>query len=380
MEKLKVFAVVGTRPEAIKMAPVIQYLKYQDELTGELCATGQHDEMLRQVLELFDIVPDYNLNVMHPNQTVSSICASVIQKLDPILKNAKPDIVLVHGDTATTLGGALCAYFNHIKVGHVEAGLRTGDLYAPWPEEGNRRLVSQITQLHFAPTSMALDNLRADNIDEANVYITGNTVIDALFLMTKKIQSCQHIRSELAYKFRKIDFSKKVLLVTCHRRENLEFGIRNICRAILELVNNRNDVEIVLPMHLNPNVREVIKMHLGASLSIHLIEPLDYHEFIYMMEKSYIIMTDSGGVQEEAPSLGKPVLVLRDVTERPEGVKAGTLKLVGTNVDAILYAANELLNDQVEYSKMANKSNPYGDGNAAKIISERIKEIKQKDE
>ncbi|MCF7530049.1 non-hydrolyzing UDP-N-acetylglucosamine 2-epimerase [Neisseria lisongii] len=369
MIKHKFLFVFGTRPEAIKMIPLIDTLKQQNEIDFKVCVTAQHRQMLDQVLELFDIKPDYDLDVMKSKQTLSSVTASILQKLQEVIDDYRPTTIFVHGDTATTLSASLSAYYNQIDIAHVEAGLRTHNIYSPWPEEGNRKLVGSIAKYHFAPTESTKRNLLKEGINEQNVYVTGNTVIDALFLACKKIDDDQDLLQQYQSQFAYLS-NKKFVLITGHRRENFGDGFENICQAIGELASRHTDVEFVYPVHLNPNVREPVNRILNGKNNVHLIEPLGYLEFIYLMRNSYLILTDSGGIQEEAPSLGKPVLVMRDTTERPEAVEAGTVKLVGTNKDTIIKEVKLLLNDNELYKTMSNAHNPYGDGTAVnKILS-----------
>lgn len=371
---MRVLSVFGTRPEAIKIAPVISALANLPNIESRVCVTAQHRQMLDQVLDLFEIKPDYDLNIMKPGQDLTDITSNILLALRPILKEYKPDLLLVHGDTTTTLASALAAYYEKITVGHVEAGLRTGNLYAPWPEEMNRSIVGRITQLHFAPTSSAQENLLKEGIDPKKIFVTGNTVIDALLETVKKIEKNQKINRELKTKFQFIDPSKKLIVVTGHRRENFGDGFERICQA-LKALSARPDVQIVYPVHLNPSVQEPVKRILADCNNVHLIEPLDYLPFVYLMSQSYLIITDSGGVQEEAPSLGKPVLVMRDTTERPEAVTAGTVKLVGTDMQKIIDEAVVLLDSEVDYNAMARAMNPYGDGKAAQRIIKIIQQF-----
>lgn len=363
MKKLKVMTVFGTRPEAVKMAPLVKELEKYEEIESVVCVTAQHRQMLDQVLDIFKITPDHDLNIMQDRQTLVDITARSITGLDEVFKNERPDIVLVHGDTTTTFAGSLAAFYNKISIGHVEAGLRTFDKYSPYPEEMNRRLTGVLCDLHFAPTLTNKSNLLNEGANESKIYITGNTVIDALKTTVKR-----------DYKFENetlcgIDYSKKrIITVTAHRRENLGEPLNDICKALKEVAEKFNDVEIVYPVHLNPAVQEVARDILGGMENVHLINPLDVQDMHNLMSKSYFIMTDSGGLQEEAPSLGKPVLVLRNETERPEALKAGTVKLAGTNKDEVSALAFQLLQDEGEYNRMAKSVNPYGDG----IASERI--------
>ena len=363
MNKLKVMTVFGTRPEAIKMAPLIKELEKRDNIDSIVCVTAQHREMLDQVLEIFNIKPDYDLNLMKSNQTLTSITANVLEELNTVINEVKPDIVLVHGDTTTTLSASLVAFYNQCKVGHVEAGLRTYNKYSPYPEEINRQVTSVIADLHFAPTNESKKNLIKEGKCESDIYVTGNTAIDTLKTTVKS-----NYTNEIIDKIG----NDRIILLTAHRRENLGDTMKNMFLAIKKIVEEFNDVQVIYPVHLNPKVRDVADEILGDNKKIHLIEPLNVVDFHNFMEKSYIIMTDSGGIQEEAPSLGKPVLVLRDTTERPEGVEAGTLKLVGTNKDNIYEATKELLTDKEVYKAMSTASNPYGDGFASKYIVDII--------
>lgn len=370
---MKVLTVFGTRPEAIKMAPVIHALNLDHDIESCVCVTGQHREMLDQVLTLFEITPDFDLDIMKQGQSLHDVTSNILNGMKKVLDEFKPHIVLVHGDTATTFAATLAAYFNQIPVGHVEAGLRTGNLYSPWPEEGNRKLTSAIAKLHFAPTTTSQHNLITENIAGSDITISGNTVIDALFMIRDKLKSEDRITRALDDKFFQLDEAKKLILVTCHRRESFGFGFEQICQAIVDIAESNPDVQVVYPVHLNPNVREPVNRMLRGYKNIFLIEPLDYLPFVYLMNRSHIILTDSGGVQEEAPSLGKPVLVMRDTTERPEAVAAGTVKLVGTNRSNIVGAVNSLLINDIEYNKMSRAHNPYGDGAASQRIVTSIK-------
>lgn len=363
MNKLKVMTVFGTRPEAIKMAPLIKELENRDNIDSIVCVTAQHREMLDQVLDIFNINPNYDLNLMKSNQTLTSITANVLEELNTVINEVKPDIVLVHGDTTTTLSASLAAFYNQCKVGHVEAGLRTYNKYSPYPEEINRQVTGVIADLHFAPTNESKKNLIKEGKCESDIYVTGNTAIDTLKTTVKS-----NYTNEIIDKIG----NDRIILLTAHRRENLGDTMKNMFLAIKKIVEEFNDVQVVYPVHLNPKVRDVADEILGDNKKIHLIEPLNVVDFHNFMEKSYIIMTDSGGIQEEAPSLGKPVLVLRDTTERPEGVEAGTLKLVGTNKENIYEATKELLTDKEVYKAMSTASNPYGDGFASKYIVDII--------
>lgn len=362
MKRLKVMTVFGTRPEAIKMAPLVTELKKCGQIETIVCVTAQHRQMLDQVLEIFNINADYDLDIMKDKQTLIDITTRALERLSVILDKTKPDIVLVHGDTTTTFVGSLAAFYKKISVGHVEAGLRTYDKYFPYPEEINRRLTGVIADLHFAPTRTNRDNLVREGVDESKIYITGNTVIDAL--KTTVVENYDFANEDL----KKLDFKKRIITVTAHRRENLGEPLHNICEALKHIADRYDDIEIVYPVHLNPAVQEVAKKILGSHERVHLIDPLDVQDMHNLMARSYLIMTDSGGLQEEAPSLGKPVLVLRNETERPEAVKAGTVKLAGTEKENIIRLTEELLDNKTEYDKMAKAVNPYGDG----FASERI--------
>ncbi len=357
MEKLKVMSVFGTRPEAIKMAPVVLELCKQPEIKSIVAVTAQHREMLDQVLSLFDIRPNFDLNIMSEGQTLFDITGRALTGLDRVFGAAEPDVVLVHGDTTTTFAGALAAYYHQIEVGHVEAGLRTQNKFSPYPEEMNRRLTGALADLHFAPTPTAKENLLREGVDADKIFVTGNTVIDALL---------QTVRSD--YKFQHVSKDKRVILVTTHRRENLGEPLRHVYKALKSLVEEFPDVEVIFPVHKNPKVREVVNEELGGLERVCLTDPLDYEPFANLMNRATLILTDSGGVQEEAPALGKPVLVLRDTTERPEAVEAGTVKLIGTNQATVYGAAKELLTDAAAYRRMAEARSPYGDGHAAERI------------
>ncbi|TCS78718.1 non-hydrolyzing UDP-N-acetylglucosamine 2-epimerase [Pectinatus cerevisiiphilus] len=366
-EKIKVMTVFGTRPEAIKMAPVILELAKSDKIDPVIAVTAQHREMLDQVLQLFNIKPDYDLNIMAAGQTLFDITTKAMQGLDKILTKENPDMVLVHGDTTTTFAGALAAYYHETAVGHVEAGLRTNNKYSPFPEEMNRKLTGALADLHFAPTQVSHENLRKENVPEKNIFVTGNTVIDALHRI---VGDEYKFSNEMLHG---IDYAnRRIILVTTHRRENLGEPMRHVYKAMKEIVAEYPDVEVVFPVHKNPKVREVVNEELGGLERVHLIDPLDYEPFANLMHRSYLIMTDSGGIQEEAPSLGKPVLVLRDTTERPEAVDAGTVKLIGTEKKRVYNEVKYLLDDKAEYMRMASTCNPYGDGKAAKRIVEAI--------
>ena len=368
MFKKKILMVIGTRPEAIKMAPLVHELKKSKLFDLEVCVTAQHRSMLDQVLDLFDIEPHYDLDVMREGQNLEELTGRIISSVSDVIKEADYEMILVHGDTTTTFGSALAAYYNKIKIGHIEAGLRTHDIYSPWPEEANRKLVAALSTFHFAPTLDSKNNLISENVDPKNIIVTGNTVIDSLKMITARLLDDYQLEKEVNKEFSFIDFRKKILLVTGHRRENFGEGFKNICKALKKLAEHHEDLEIVYPVHLNPNVRKPVYEYLSEARNIKLIEPLEYTYFSYLLLNSHIVLTDSGGIQEEAPSLGKPVLVMRDTTERPEAVKAGTVKLVGTDVDRIFENVTKLLESSHEYSVMSKASNPYGDGNAANLI------------
>ena len=378
----KILLIFGTRPEAIKMAPLVKAFEKETSIISKVCVTAQHREMLDQVLELFDIKPDYDLNLMKPGQDLYDITSNVLLGLKDVLSDFKPNIVLVHGDTITTSAASLSAFYQQIKVGHVEAGLRTHDIYSPFPEEVNRQITGILASYHFAPTTTSRDNLLKENKDEKNIIVTGNTVIDALFLALEKIKNnselenkiIQDIESKFSNSTFKIQHSQ-FILVTGHRRENHGQGFINICEALKTIAIDNPEIDIVYPVHLNPNVQKPVKEILSNISNVHLIEPLQYEQFIYLMDKAYFIITDSGGVQEEAPSLGKPVLVMRDTTERPEAVEAETVKLVGTHTQTIIKEAQALLDEESEYEKMSKAHNPYGDGKACERIIKFIKGV-----
>lgn len=368
----KILTVFGTRPEAIKMAPLVKALQKEPAFEIEVCVTAQHRQMLDQVIGLFDIAPKYDLNLMKPRQDLTDITSNVLIGMRDVLRKSRPDIVLVHGDTSTTFAASLAAYYEKISVGHVEAGLRTGNPYSPWPEEMNRRLTGVIAETHFAPTERAKFNLLGEGVAAAHIHVTGNTVIDALLDVVNRIRSDDLLRLELENRFSFLDPKKRLILVTGHRRENFGAGFEQICLALTKIANY-NDVEVVFPVHLNPNVQEPVRRLLGSNASIHLLEPMDYLPFVYLMDRSYLILTDSGGIQEEAPSLGKPVLVMRDSTERPEALEARTIQLVGVDTDTIVNATNELLNNKLLYQTISHAHNPYGDGKACGRIVEILK-------
>ncbi|WP_312842964.1 non-hydrolyzing UDP-N-acetylglucosamine 2-epimerase [Pseudoalteromonas sp. 2CM36K] len=365
---MKVLTVFGTRPEAIKMAPLVHALAADERFESKCCVTAQHREMLDQVLELFKITPDYDLNLMKAGQTLPEVTSRILLELTPVLKEFKPDVVLVHGDTATTFAASLAAYYEQIAVGHVEAGLRTGNIYSPWPEEGNRKLTGSLTKYHLAPTENSKANLLKENVAAENISVTGNTVIDALLLVKQQIENDIDLSNTLAAQFPMLDENKKLILVTGHRRESFGGGFERICEALAKTAKAHPNTQILYPVHLNPNVQEPVKRILNDVNNVHLIEPQQYLPFVYLMNRAHIILTDSGGIQEEAPSLGKPVLVMRDTTERPEAVDAGTVRLVGTDIAKITSALNELLTNDESYKTMSRAHNPYGDGKACQRI------------
>lgn len=370
-DKLKILIVFGTRPEAIKMAPLVNMMRANSIFDTRVCVTAQHREMLDQVLRLFDIYPDYDLNIMKSDQGLTQITSDVLSQLKPVLQDFQPRRIFVHGDTTTTMAASLSAFYQKIPVCHVEAGLRTGDIYSPYPEEMNRKITSAIACLHFAPTDTAKQNLLKEGVKEERIVVTGNTVIDALLMVVKMFQLDNGLTSKMMDRFRFLDTDKKLVLVTGHRRENFGYRFENICKALARLAE-RNAIQIVYPVHLNPNVREPVNRILGGRDSIFLLEPQEYLPFVFLMKQSYLIITDSGGVQEEAPSLGKPVLVMRDTTERPEAVNAGTVRLVGADPERIVAEAEKLICDLDEYEKMTFTHNPYGDGYASQRIIEAI--------
>lgn len=371
----RVLLVFGTRPEAIKMAPLaLKLQQFSQDFETRVCVTGQHRQMLDQVLELFDLKTDFDLNLMKPGQTLSDITSGVIKGLDQVFSSWLPDLILVHGDTATTFAASLAAYYHKIKIGHVEAGLRTGDLYAPWPEEANRQLTGVLADYHFAPTQSSYENLIKENVDPKKIIVTGNTVIDALLKVKLKVEQDHGFALGFEGDFTFLDLNKKLILVTGHRRENFGQGFLNICMALTNLAKKYPNIQIVYPVHLNPNVQQPVNELLADIENVFLIAPQDYLPFVYLMNRSYLILTDSGGIQEEAPSLGKPVLVMRDTTERPEAVSAGTVRLVGTDVSTIENAVVELLENPNIYAKMAEAHNPYGDGTACQQIIDFLKQ------
>lgn len=379
MDNLKILLVFGTRPEAIKMAPLVKVLEKEKNIISKICVTAQHREMLDQVLDIFDIVPDYDLNLMKQGQDLFDISSNVLMGLKRVLNDFHPDIVLVHGDTTTSSVSALAAFYHKIKIGHIEAGLRTNNIYSPWPEEANRQITGVLANYHFTPTIISKNNLLIENKPEKNILVTGNTVIDALFLALEKIETDIVLKSQILECINsqyKLNDDKKIILVTGHRRENFGEGFINICKALKTIALINPSVDIVYPVHLNPNVQKPVNEILTGIDNIYLIKPLQYESFVYLMNQSYFIITDSGGVQEEAPSLGKPVLVMRDTTERPEAVNAGTVKLVGTNKDTIRIEAQKLLDSNKAYKEMSQAHNPYGDGKACERIVKFIKGIK----
>lgn len=369
---MKVLTVFGTRPEAIKMAPLVKHLQTVPGIEASVCVTAQHRQMLDQVLELFEIEPEHDLDLMRPGQDLYSVTSDILQSLKPVYGAHRPDLVLVHGDTTTTFATTLAAFYQRIPVGHVEAGLRTGNLLSPWPEEANRRLTGALARLHFAPTTVSRDNLLRENVSAAQIVVTGNTVIDALLMIQAKLARTPALSATLAAQFPYLRDGARLLLITGHRRENFGDGFERICQAIAQLARRYPDLDLVYPVHLNPNVREPVGRLLSGIDNVHLVEPLDYLPFVYLMTRSTVILTDSGGIQEEAPSLGKPVLVMRDTTERPEAIDAGTARLVGTNVESIADGVSMLLDDAAEYRRMSIAHNPYGDGHACERIASTL--------
>jgi UDP-N-acetylglucosamine 2-epimerase (non-hydrolysing) len=364
---MKLLFVFGTRPEAIKMAVLVKELRASNQFEVKVCVTAQHREMLDQVLKLFDIIPEYDLDLMRPGQNLTQLTCSILQGLESVLHEYRPDWVLVHGDTSTSMAASLAAFYNRINIGHIEAGLRTHDLYSPWPEEANRQITGRLAQLHFAPTEKAREHLLLENVDSKKIHVTGNTVIDALLKVDEKIKNDSVLSGNLNDQFSFLNPSKRLILVTGHRRENFGIGFEGICSALKDIADEPG-VEIIYPVHLNPNVQEPVRRILGGLANVHLVDPLEYLPFVYLMSRSHIILTDSGGIQEEAPSLGKPVLVMRDTTERPEAVEFGTVRLVGTSRTKIVEEVKKLLRDPVAYEVMAISNNPYGDGKACQRI------------
>jgi UDP-N-acetylglucosamine 2-epimerase (non-hydrolysing) len=372
MKPIKTLCVMGTRPEAIKMAPLSLALRDDDRFDAHICVTGQHREMLDQVLQIFKVVPDSDLAVMRPNQDLTDVTSSILLGMRKVLKEVRPDIVLVHGDTATTFAASLAAYYERIAVGHIEAGLRTGNLYSPWPEEANRKLTGVLANLHFAPTERSRANLLAEGVKPDNIIVTGNTVIDALLVIKQRIETDAALSATLRKQYDYLSADRRLILVTGHRRENFGDGFERICEALRVIASANPGVDILYPVHLNPAVRGPVNRILSDIPNVKLIEPVDYVDFIYLMMQSFMIITDSGGVQEEAPSLGKPVLVMRDTTERPEAVDAKTVQLVGTNIEQITTWTERLLTDRDAYREMSLAHNPYGDGRATVRICDRI--------
>ena len=368
---MRILIVFGTRPEAIKMAPLAGMMKKDSRFETAVCVTAQHRQMLDQVLNLFKVIPDYDLDIMKNSQNLADITRTVLETMQDVLFDFKPDCVLVQGDTTTTMSTALAAYYQKVPVGHVEAGLRTGNIYSPWPEEINRKITSSIADLHFAPTECAKNNLLNEGVPDSRIHVTGNTVIDALLDVVQRLEDEVGLRKKVTDNLPFLDDSRKLILITGHRRESFGEGFECICRA-LKALGSREDIQIVYPVHLNPNVREPVMRHLHGHENIHLIEPLDYLPFVYLMSRSYFILTDSGGVQEEAPSLGKPVLVMRETTERPEAIQAGTVKLVGTDETRIVAESEKLLDSPACYQQMSFSHNPYGDGRANQRIIEHV--------
>jgi UDP-N-acetylglucosamine 2-epimerase (non-hydrolysing) len=372
---VSVLSVFGTRPEAIKMAPLVLALASDLRFNAKVCITGQHREMLRQVLDLFAIAPDFDLDIMQPGQSLSGVTSAILTGMEGVFRAFSPDIILVHGDTSTTFAASLAAYFHKIPVAHIEAGLRTGNLLSPWPEEANRRLTGVLADIHFPPTAQAGANLAGEGVKADTVHIVGNTVVDALLAIVGRIEDDAALKQELDRTFSFLSAKKRLILVTGHRRESFGDGFERICRALAKIAADNDDVEILYPVHLNPNVREPVNRLLTGITNIHLIEPVEYLPFVYLMNRSYLILTDSGGIQEEAPSLGKPVLVMRDTTERPEAVSAGTVKLVGTKTEVIMAEIARLLSDAKAYSNMSIANNPYGDGKACARILDVLAKI-----
>lgn len=370
---MKVLTVFGTRPEAIKMAPLVHALAQDGEIDARLCVTAQHREMLDQVLQLFAIVPDYDLNIMRPGQGLTEITSRILEGLKGVFTEFRPDVVLVHGDTTTTFAASLAAFYHRIPVGHVEAGLRTGDLYSPWPEEANRTLTGHLATWHFPPTETARQNLLRENLPAARMFVTGNTVIDALFWVRDRVLSDEQLRNGLATRYPFLEADKKLILVTGHRRESFGDGFERICSALADIARRHPEAQIVYPVHLNPNVSEPVNRILSDIDNVVLIEPQEYLPFVWLMDRAWLILTDSGGIQEEAPSLGKPVLVMRDTTERPEAVDAGTVRLVGTDTQKIVREVTRLMTDEEAYQSMSRAHNPYGDGLACERIVQALK-------
>lgn len=368
----KILVVFGTRPEAIKMAPLVKALSEESSIESRVCVTAQHREMLDQVLRLFEIMPDYDLNIMKSGQDLYDVTSRILSGMRNILSEFRPDAVLVHGDTSTTFAAALAAFYQKIPVGHIEAGLRTGNLYSPWPEEANRKLTGVLAEWHFAPTSTSKQNLIRECVPESHIIVTGNTVIDALRLIRGKIESNSTLQAKFRMMFEFLRNDAKLILVTGHRRENFGGGFDRICEALAVLAKLYPEIDFVYPVHLNPNVQKPVRQLLKNLPNVHLIDPLDYEPFVYLMDRSYLVLTDSGGIQEEAPSLGKPVLVMRETTERPEAVIAGTVRLVGTNADEIVSNVSSLIESEDMYQKMSKAHNPYGDGYSSEMIVQSL--------
>ncbi|MGE8450239.1 non-hydrolyzing UDP-N-acetylglucosamine 2-epimerase [Achromobacter kerstersii] len=374
---MKILTVFGTRPEAIKMAPLVHALAQEPAIEARVCVTAQHREMLDQVLGLFDIQPDFDLNIMRPSQDLTDVTSAILNGMKRVFQHFQPDYVVVHGDTATTFAATLAAYYHKIPVGHVEAGLRTGNIYSPWPEEANRKLTGALANLHFAPTETSRTNLLREGVPTENIIVTGNTVIDALLWVKQKLIADQNLRNSIAAQMPFLSDDRRIVLITGHRRESFGSGFERICQAIATSAARFPDHDFVYPVHLNPNVREPVNRWLKGLKNVFLVEPMDYLPFVYLMDRSHIILTDSGGIQEEAPSLGKPVLVMRDTTERPEAVTAGTVRLVGTDVNTITEQIAMLLSQNGEYQKMSIAHNPYGDGLASKRIVDTLRQTEK---
>lgn len=370
MSAYRVLSVFGTRPEAIKLAPLVRLLEQDGRFESIVCVTGQHREMLAQVLSVFEIVPDYDLDIMREKQTLAGVTALILERLQPVLHTVRPNIVLVHGDTSTTFASSLASFYNQIDVAHVEAGLRTGNLGSPWPEEANRQLTGVLAKLHFAPTETARQNLLSENTSDDRIFVTGNSVIDALLMVSRRFDTESSLEQDISTRFSFLRRDADLLLVTGHRRESFGSGFGNICAALKQLAKDHSNLDIVYPVHLNPNVSGTVETALAGIGNIHLIKPQAYLPFVYLMRRAKIVLTDSGGIQEEAPALGKPVLVMRDTTERPEAVSSGTVRLVGVDAEIIRREVTQLLSDPNHYASMANAANPYGDGTASKQILE----------
>jgi len=371
----KTLCIIGTRPEAIKMAPIIKLLNTSPSIENKVCLTGQHKQMIDPILKNFGIIPDYNLDVMTQGQDLSSLTADILTKLESVVRQYKPNLVIVHGDTTTTLAASLSAYYHRVPIAHVEAGLRTGDINSPWPEEANRKITAALAQWHFAPTEQAKQNLLHERVPAHSIYVTGNSVIDALFEACNQLETTPELTRQLKEKFNYLSPKRKLILVTGHRRENFGEGFQRICKALATIAQLYPEIDIIYPVHLNPNVQHIVKSMLGVITNIHLIEPVDYIAFIHLMKTAYLIITDSGGIQEEAISLGKPVLVMRNNTERPEAITAGASKLIGTSINEIVNNVTQLLEDEQKYYQMSHVLNPYGNGSAAELIVNVITQI-----